>query len=288
MLFRSSRGRDAVSTSVGAGRYREAVDHLGTRLVQTATDCVATVTPDYTKITDVRVRRALAYAFPYEDTWQAAGEVANVTRKRAYSLMPPGMPGQRDVEVDGDTVSYDPARARELLAEAGYGDEPYELTMVYSELDPQVRAAQAQVTKGLEAGGFSVRAIPVQESPYSIWLNPDDPLDQKLNVRAANVCPAWPGGSALLPMLLRTGGTFNTAHFSEPSVDAEMDRIATLPADEQADAWGELDQEVLERWFPVVPVAYVNRLFAFGAGVGNPSGDSSMGTPNYKDLYVVP
>ncbi|MBS2937684.1 hypothetical protein KDN32_08010 [Nocardioides sp. J2M5] len=286
MLSGSPRGRDALSTSVGSGRYREAERLLGDRLVQTPTSCVATVTPDYTKITDVRVRRALAYAFPYEDVWQAAGEVANVTRVRAHSLMPPGMPGHRDVQVGEEVITYDPAHARELLAEAGYADEPYPLTMIYFELDPQVRAAQDQVTTGLEAGGFSVKAIPVQESPYDTWLNPDDELDRRLNVRAANVCPGWPGGSALLPTLLRTGATFNTARFSEPSVDDEMDRIATLPIDEQADAWADLEREVMERWFPVVPVADINRLFAFGTGVGNPSGDSSMGTPNYKDLYV--
>ena len=44
----------------------------------------------------------------------------------------------------------------------------------------------------------------------------------------------------------------------------------------------------MERWFPVVPVAHVNRLFAFGTHIGNPGGDASMGTPDYKDLYVVP
>lgn len=286
MLSDSPRGRDALSTSVGGGRYREAKRLLGDRLVQTPTSCVATVTPDYAKITDVRVRRALAHAFPYDDVWQAAGEVANVTRVRAHSLMPPGMPGQRDGQVDGGPVAYDPERARELLAEAGYADEPFELTMIYFEVDPRVRDAQEQVTKGLEAGGFSVTSIPVQESPYNTWLDPGSALDARLNVRAANVCPAWPGGSALLPTLLGTGGTFNTAHFSEPSVDREIDRIATLPVDEQADAWGALDEEVMERWFPVVPIAYINRLLVFGAGVGNPGGDATMGMPDYKDLYL--
>ncbi len=288
MLSDSSRSRAAVATSVGSGRYREAERLLGRRLVHTSSGCVATLAPDNTRITDPRVRRALAYAYPYEDVWLASGEVPGVTRSPAGSLMPPGMPGRPKGQGDDEQIDHDPARARALLAEAGWGDEPYPITMIYYELDPQAVAAQQQITTGLEAGGFSVRAIPVQQSPYNIWLDPDSALNRRLNLRAANLCPAWPGGSALLPPLLGTGGVYNTARFSEPEVDDEMERIATLPVEEQPAAWGRLDARVMRRWFPVVPVAYVNRLFLFGADVGNPSGDASMGTPNYKDLYVVP
>jgi peptide/nickel transport system substrate-binding protein len=287
MLSGSTAGRTAVSTSLGAGRYREANSRLGARLVQQATPCVASLAPDYTKITDIRVRKALAYAYPYQDAWLAGGEVPDVTRVPASSLMPPGMAGRGDFQVDGEQITYDPARSRELLAEAGHGDEPYPITMAYYDLDPQARKAQEQITTGLEAGGFSVKAIPLQESPYSTWLDPDDEVNRALNVRGANWCPVWPTGAAMLPPLLAGGAAYNTAHFEEPSVTDEMDRIATLPAREQPGAWGELDETIMETWFPLVPTGYVNRLFVFGDRVGNPAGDGSTGTPDYKDLYVV-
>ena len=287
LLSDSSAGRAALSTSLGPGRYVDASAQLGARLVQQTTDCVSTLTPDYTTITDLRVRKALAYAYPYEDVWTADGEVPGVTRVPASSVMPPGMPGRKAFQVDGEQITYDPDRARELLAEAGFGDEPYAITMIYYALDPQARAAQEQITHGFEAGGFSVKAIPVEESPYGIWLNPDDPLNKLLNVRAANVCPAWPAGSATLPVLLKAGAVFNTAQFDEPSVDATMDDIATLPIAEQPAAWGDLDEAIMTTYFPTIPVAYVNRLFVFGTEIGNPSGDGSLGMPNYKDLYVV-
>ncbi|GAB3020064.1 ABC transporter substrate-binding protein [Nocardioides flavus (ex Wang et al. 2016)] len=287
MLSGIAASRTAVATSLGAGRYREATQVLGERLVQQATQCVSTITPDHTKITDVRVRRALAYAVPHEDVWVATGEVPGVTRVRASSLMPPGMPGRRDIAVDGEEITYDPDKARALLAEAGHATEPYPITMAYNQLDPAASAAQEQLTKGLEASGFEVRAIPVQQSIYSVWLDRDNEVDRALNVRGVSWCPMWPSGSALLPPLLRSGAPFNTARFADPTVDRAMDDIAGLPVEEQAAAWGELDEQILTDHFPIIPTSYQNRLLVFGERVGNPTGEGSMGAPNYKDLFVV-
>ena len=289
MLSGTSRSEAALSTSLASDRYVEADARLGDRLVLQATQCVTTLTPDYTKITDVRVRKALAYAYPYEDVWIASGEVPGVTRVPASSLMPPGMAGRRDVRVDGRQIGYDPATARKLLAAAGYGtDRPYPITMAYDALDPLASDAQTQVAAGFEASGFEVKAIPVQASPYSVWLDPDNEVNRALNVRGVSWCPVWPAGVAMLPPLLRSGAAFNTAHFAEPSVDDAMDAIASLPVEDQAAAWSALDESVMTDYFPVVPTGYVNHLFAFGSRIGNPTGDGSLGTPNYKDLYVVP
>ena len=287
MLSESSAGAAAVSTSLDPGLYKLADLRLGERLVQQTSQCVTTLAPDYTKITDIDVRKALAYAYPYEDVWIAGGEVPGVTRVPAGSLMPPGMEGRRDVQVDGEQITYDPARSRELLDGAGHGDAPYPITMLYYELDPRAVAAQQQITKGLEAGGFEVRAVPVQESPYSVWLDPDDKVNRTLNLRGANWCPAWPAGAATIPPLLSQGAAFNIARFDEPAIDDEMSAIARLPVAEQPEAWGALDERILTDHFPLIPIGYVNRLFVFGDRVGNPTGEGSTGTPNYKDLYVT-
>lgn len=62
---------------------------------------------------DVRVRQALYHAV------DAAAIVEHVTRggqQPAHSLVPPGMPGYSEVQLTG----YQPERARQLLAEAGF------------------------------------------------------------------------------------------------------------------------------------------------------------------------
>jgi peptide/nickel transport system substrate-binding protein len=91
----------------------------------------------------------------------------------------------------------------------------------------------------------------------------------------------------MIPSLLRTGAVYNTAQFSESSIDDEMTAIATMPLDEQADAWGALDEKIMTEYFPIIPTAFRNDLFVFGTKIGNPSGDGALGAPNYKDLYVM-
>ncbi len=287
MLSDNSDSQTAISTSLGSDKYTDANGQLGERLVQQTSQCVSTLTPDYTKITEIEVRKALAYAYPYEDVWISGGEVPGVTRVPANSLMPPGMAGKVDFQPDGEQITYDPEKSKELLAEAGYGDEPYPITMVFYEVDPLAVAAQEQVTKGFEAGGFSVKAIPVQDSPYNIWLDPDNKINKKLNLRGVNWCSDWPAGSTMLPPLLKGGAVYNTAFFDEASVNDEMDNINTLPLEEQADAWGALDEKIMTEYFPIIPTAFRNDLYVFGSKIGNPSGDGSIGAPMYKDVYVM-
>ncbi len=286
MLSGNSDSQTAVSTSLGSDKYASANGELGDRLVQQTSQCVSTLTPDYSTIKEIEVRKALAYAYPYEDVWISGGEVPGVTRIPANSVMPPGMAGKKDFQVDGAQITYDPEKAKALLAEAGYGDKPYEITMVYYEVDPLAKPAQDQITKGFENSGFSVKAIPVQESPYNIWLDPDSKINKQLNLRGVNWCSDWPAGSTMIPPLLKGGAVYNTAGFDEPVINDEMDNIATLPLDEQADAWGSLDEKIMTDYFPIIPTAYRNDLFVFGEKVGNPTGDGSIGAPNYKDLFI--
>src|SRR3546814_2458055 len=88
---------------------------LGDRMVQQSAQCTSFWAPDYTKIKEIEVRKALAYAYPYESVWQASGEVPGVTRVPANSIMPPGMAGKSDYQVDGEQITYDPETAKELL-----------------------------------------------------------------------------------------------------------------------------------------------------------------------------
>ena len=287
MLSGNTESQAAVAIGIGSSNYERANSELGDRLVQNAEQCVSYLSPDYTKITDINVRKALAYAYPYQDVWLASGEIPGVTRVPANSIMPPGMAGKKEFYADGEQFTYQPEKSKELLAEAGYEDKPYPITMVYYEVDPLAVAAQKQLEKGLEEGGFDVKGIPVQVSPYDIWLDPDNKINKTLNLRGVNWCSDWPSALTMIPPLVKTGATYNTAQFSEESVDQKIADIPLMPLEDQPAAWGDLDETINKEYFPIIPTAFRNSLFVFGEQVGNPSGDSSIGAPNYKGLYVA-
>ncbi|NYD42748.1 ABC transporter substrate-binding protein [Nocardioides panaciterrulae] len=286
MLSGNAMSQTALSTALGSSNYNVAKAKLGDRLVQTATQCGVYLEPDYTKITDIRVRKAIAYAYPYDDKWLSEGNVPGVTRVPADSIMPPAMAGKHDYFVDGQQFTYDPEEAKELLKQAGYAPGEFQLTMMYYEPDALAVASQKVLVKGLENAGFKVKSIPVQESVYAIATNPDDPVNKQLNVRYLSWCADWPTGLTMLPPMVRSGAAYNFSHFSEKSIDERMSRISSLPLGKQADAWGALDEEIGRKYLPIIPTAFRNELFPFGSRIGNASGDTEMGMPNFKDLYV--
>jgi peptide/nickel transport system substrate-binding protein len=288
MLSDNTESQTAVATAIGSNNYERGNAELGERLVQQSSQCVSYLSPDYEKIPEIEVRKAIAYAYPYNDMWLATGEVPGVTRVPANSIMPPGMSGRTEYFPDGEQFEYNPEKAKELLAEAGYGDEPYPLTMVYYEVDPLAVAGQKQLEKGMAEAGFDVKGIPVQESLYNIWLDPDNKINKQLNLRGVNWCSDWPSPLTILPSLLRTGAVYNTSFFSEPEVDEEMKRIVEeLPLEEQPEAWGALDEKVGTEFFPIIPTAFRNDLFVFGSKIGYGVGDGAIGAPYYKGIYVT-
>ncbi|MCW2766322.1 MAG: ddpA [Nocardioides sp.] len=289
MLSDNTESKTSLTNAIGSNNYQRANTDLGDRLVQQSAQCTSFLAPDYTKITDINVRKALAYAYPYEAVWLASGEVPGVTRVPANSIMPPGMAGKKEYFADGEQFTFNPDKSKALLKAAGYEPGQYEISMVYYEADPLAVAAQKQLVQGFEEAGFTVvnGGYPVQVSPYDIWLNPDDKLNKKLNLRGVNWCSDWPSALTMLPPLVKTGATYNTEHFSEATVDATIADIPNMPLEQQAAAWGALDEKIGTEFFPIIPTAFRNDLYAFGTSIGNGVGDGQIGAPDYKDIFVA-
>ena len=283
LLSDSSRSEAALTATFGSANYQQGTEELGERLVQQSSQCTSFLYPDY-ESTDINFRKAIAYGYAYEDVWRAGAELPGVTRVPANSIMPPGMAGKPDYFVDGEQFTYQPEKAKELLAESETGNE---IEMIFYEADATATRTQEVLAKGLEDAGFVVNATGVQDSPYNTWLNADDELNQSLNLRGINWCSDWPSGLTMVPPMVRTGAAYNTGFFSEADVDERIEEIPELPLEEQAEAWGDLDEYVSTEYFPIIPTAFRNDLFAFGSKIGNPTGDGALGAPNYKDLFVA-
>jgi ABC-type transport system substrate-binding protein len=95
---------------------------------------------------DKRVRQAIAMAIEKQ---RIVEEVLGGHNTIANGIIPPGVPGYRE---DGPALKFDPARAKQLLAEAGYPDGRGfpELTMNFREIRPDIQLAAEAVANDLQ------------------------------------------------------------------------------------------------------------------------------------------
>ena len=87
---------------------------------------------------DLRVRRAFAHSIDRTALMDSALKDVGVA---AYSMLAPGFPGAKP-EVFRDMLPYDPERARQLMAEAGYPDGKG-----FPQVDIWIRAHDYQSTR---------------------------------------------------------------------------------------------------------------------------------------------
>lgn len=104
---------------------------------------------------DIRVRQAVAMAI---DKRHIVDDLMGAVNKMATGLVPPGVLGHRE---DAKGLPFDPAKAKQLLAEAGYpGGKGFpELTIYYRESYPDIQLVAVAVSSMLQENlGISVKA----------------------------------------------------------------------------------------------------------------------------------
>lgn len=109
------------------------------------------------KLKDQKVRRAIQHAVDVDSI--LAGAYSGTTAK-SNGIICPGLVGQRD---GTKYYSYDPAKARALLDEAGVSG----LSLTLRTLNNQERLLTAQIIQAnLAAVGVTVKVLPLDSGPY--------------------------------------------------------------------------------------------------------------------------
>ena len=292
ILADSGKGRTTMTREdVLAQDYRIFKTEAPERLVLGGSPCTYYLALDYRKITDIDVRKALGYAYPYKAANMAAGFIEGVTAVPGSNLMPPGVPGREEYDPDPDRGDFetDTVKAKQLLEDSG--NLGYEVTFLWR-TDNDLDTLLKDVTiKSLTDAGFKAIPVPTTEATY---FRARGDVDSDVNLRAVGWCSDWSSGSSWLPPLLAStdleeeGFGVNLSAFSEKDVDDRIAEVLELPLEEQAAAWNELDEYVTETYYPLITTRYAGVAQAHGSKIGGHFADSVYGQPTWKNIRVIP
>jgi peptide/nickel transport system substrate-binding protein len=286
ILGTSTAGQNAVSTaSVLPADYPRA-QRLA-RLTLGPGPCTHGWLPDYRKITDIRVRKAIGYAYPYQAIDRANGLMPGVTALAGAPILPPGFPSRRNYTVlDIPPGHTDAEKAKALLRQAGYSPGEYLLKFVYDASNPLDVHTKNLLVRALQAAGFKVAPYRAENGIVGGKINSDPAAP--INIRGLGWCSDWLSGSTWFPPLFQSDGAHNDMYFAEPAIDTEIARISRLPIDQQPAAWATLDKTIMTRYYPAIITDYRGDALPHGSRIKGMNHDNVYGEPTWKDINLTP
>jgi peptide/nickel transport system substrate-binding protein len=196
---------------------------------------------------DPRVRRAVAYAVPYETILDEVYKGYAGRNRSPFSA--PGTPTYTEeywvYETDLD-------KARDLLAEAGYADG-FETTLAVKAGIEEDEEAAVWIKASLEEIGVTVN---VQSMPLGAWLTEAraHTLPMYISTHAFWINDPFYG----YYWGLRTGGGPNYANYSNAEIDDTIAEYLASPDEDARMAASMRIQEIAAEELPCIPLATVN------------------------------
>lgn len=183
---------------------------------------------------DVRVRQAIAYAFDKDGMLAAAGGGYGSTTGQIF----PERSAAFDESLDG-TYDYDPGKAKELLAEAGYADG---LTVQMPSSSYFSQAVLSLVQQQLQDVGITVEYTDAGNNFISDMLAPK----YELTVMQLQQDIDW----ALINFQISENATFNPGHSGSEELNALIATVQNGTAEEADEAARAINEYIVDQaWF---------------------------------------
>ncbi len=198
---------------------------------------------------DPKVRQAFAMAI---DRKTIAEVVYKKMVKPANSILPPGMPGFNS---NLPPATYDPAQAKQLLAQSKYAGKLPDITWTTAGAGGGT-ASDIQAIAGMLKDNLGVN-ISIQQTDWASFLGQiNDPPNNQFQIFDIAWIADYADPEDFLNILFRSGSTGNWANYSNPEVDKLIDQ-AGLEQDTATrfKLYQQAEQMILSD-APVIPLAY--------------------------------
>jgi len=239
-------------------------------------------------LNNLKVRQAINYATDKMAMVNATG--GPVFASPADDMLLPNTPGRIDFNLF-PTPGHrgDPAKAKQLLAEAGYPNG-IKLTMDVRGIPKWQNQAEA-VQQSLAKAGIDVKLNVIDAATfYDVIATPSQQHDMAISGTCST---GWNSG---LPLLKRTNdgqyitetGNSNVSQLDDPKINAAFDRAERLTdIDEQNKAYGKINKMIAEV-APRVPLLRETPLQVVGENIGGAYAHAARtGYVYYADLGLI-
>lgn len=207
-------------------------------------------------LTKPEVRQALEYAISRDDIIQVLGG-PKVTPPLTHVL-----PKEVNGSEDSDLYPYDPDKAKQMLADAGYPNG-LTLTFLYRNASEGSSKAFQTVQQDLTKAGITVKGLPSPNADfYTKYLQvPSVAQNGTWDLALAGWGPDWYGDAALSffkplfsgePAFPPAGSNFGL--YDNPELNTLIQQASEAPtADDAATLWAQADQQVMKdaAFFPI-------------------------------------
>ena len=223
-----------------------------------------TVSPNNgSALSKAAVRQALSYGMERSQFQKVIGGAT--TNPPLTHVLPPGTDGSQDVPAGYNPYPYDQAKAKSMLAAAGFtASHPLQIKFLYRSDSQSGTALFNNVSSQLNAlGSVKVTGVPTNQSDFygkylyvpSSPTNPAPAYKGTWDMTGAGWLPDWYGNGALTffnPLYSSPGGFpanggSNFGYFSSPTVNNLISQALNQPTEAQADQfWAKADMQVMK------------------------------------------
>lgn len=289
----ASNGTDATSMNwnpIDSSLVEQIEGPKKDQYVEGPSSCVFTINLDTNKM-PMDVRKALSVAYPFDSIRKATGSSTHGYTP-GTTFVPPQIPGHLSYKgVDGfdGTGDGNPAKAKEMLAAAGYGPgKEFELSYYYTNDTPTGQKGNEVRQQALEAAGFKVKALGVPNKERRKLYSK---LDAPTNMLQApsGWCFDWPSADSIFPPMVTSTSrstSTNWGNLADAKVDSEVARILAMPIGDQGVEWGKFDKWLFETYMPAIPYEYDKGNVVFGNKVKNVINDPNHGMPVMTQIWI--
>ncbi|WP_221361704.1 ABC transporter substrate-binding protein [Streptomyces beigongshangae] len=241
---------------------------------------------DSAKVKDKKIRDAISYAIPNQSMVQADG--GRYGGEVAGGLLAPTLPGF-DPKYDPfgklKKPNGDPAKAKELLEEAGF-KKGTKLSYAYSNT-PRGQAQMVIIKNALNKLGFDVQAKEIDRATFYEQVGK---LKNPYDLYMTGWGQDWPSPSTVItPVYDGTqvaDGSSNYSHIDDAQVNSLIQKALKQEPEEAATTWEQAHHRIVEEINPAVPVYYSKQMQLFGSNIGGARFSTESSYIDINDLFL--